>query len=111
MKEIIARAKRGTPHGAVPQDLRYDVKKTDSMISPYVATVTFIDENSIAGPTSDGRAVSLQSPVTAQFAWQDDRWVLKDLGVSVFGEHSMPANGMPADSSLHDWVLVFGGGE
>ena len=118
MKEIIARVERGTPHGAVAKNLRYDVKKTDSMISPYTAIVTFCDEYSIPLSISkgeqDARNTSLRSPITVLLAWQDDRWVVKDLYVNVLGleeeKWKWSATGSPADSSLHDWLAVFGGG-
>jgi len=113
MKDILARVARGTPRGATAHDLHYDVKKTDSMITPYTATVTFRDEYSI--PSSewkdDARAASLKSPITVQLAWQDEHWVVKELYVNALGLKSQQvyvAN-VSSGSSLHDWIIVFSG--
>ena len=114
MKEIISRAGRGTPHRAVAYDLRYDVKKTDSMISPYTAVVTFHDDYSmppsICSSVAEARAGSQKSPITVRLAWQDDRWVVKSLSMNPYrGDETWTDDRMPADSSLHEWLGVFGG--
>src|ERR1041384_4207983 len=51
------------------KDYSYDVRKTDSLVSPYAGVVTYSD----AGPPMNGPDYEVT------FAYQDRRWVAKDF--------------------------------
>jgi hypothetical protein len=54
----------GYPAVAVLTNFTFDVRKTDSLVSPYLGIVKY---------TLDGE------PIEALFAYQDKQWILKDL--------------------------------
>ena len=111
IKAIIASLDRGTPHGVVAQDVRYDVKKTDSLVTPFTATITFRDAGSVPASISrTPQADSLASPIKATLAWQDDKWVVKDLSIYMFGgDEACSVTRLPPGSSMHDWLKIIGG--
>ena len=81
IKNIITVVQRdGAASGSqryVASDLAYDAKKTDSLLSPYTATVKFQSQNPQRG--SDATDKYYDVHMIANLAWQDDKWVLKDV--------------------------------
>lgn len=63
----------------------YDIKKSDSIVSPYLGTVSWsvlwYHNGQAAGPMT----------FDARYAYQDGRWVIKDLSRSFEGGERLPA--------------------
>lgn len=76
--------------------LKYDVKKTDSLVSPIIAVVTWVpvqytgpvcrtreeaaNTNLAEKPSSVWTPKPPLGPWAADLTWQDGQWVLKELG-------------------------------
>jgi len=68
--------------------LEYDVRKTDSLVSPYVATITFVVMTSSEQASTETEAQQLQlsfdigrvsrEKTTLRFAYQAGEWVAQD---------------------------------
>jgi len=109
MKEIISRINRdGAPFNGqtfIATDIAYDVRKTDSLVSPYTAKVTFHSRNSTDKPPSEIEKL-LDIRVIVVLSWQDEKWVVKD----VEGKHGDGNNNFPlARSEINAWWRAFGG--
>lgn len=66
------------------RDFRHDVRKTDSLVSPYVGTVVYTYE----WKDEQGKVIG-SVECTASFAYQDKHWVGKhiDVAVSAFDDN------------------------
>lgn len=66
-------------------DLQYDVRKTDSLVSPYTGTAEFIcllEQSEFYGTKAEAEAASSFEKASGEkcqvvFAYQDGRWVVK----------------------------------
>jgi len=78
-------------------DVSYDIRKTDSIVSPYIAVLTMSADGCVTNPASspdaiimeftckkiDGSSVGIKGSVMKQkyqFAYQDGKWMLKNTG-------------------------------
>lgn len=126
LKEIIAAiGSNGHKYGYVDANLAYDVKKTDSLVSPYTAEVNFRSRPTTGQPMFKD---NLQFHMIAKLAQQDGKWVIKDverhldpmsaeqqgycgamrrMGINIpdVARHS---DGTP-DKEIDAWWLAFGG--
>jgi hypothetical protein len=60
-----------TYHGEFIPETKIDIKKTDSIMSPYIGTAIYY-----INWYSNGKFVSKQY-ILAEYAYQDDQWILK----------------------------------
>ncbi len=101
--------------------IKYDVRKTDSLVSPFVATVTWLDDvyRTQEFPTRDEaeKAELPKKPVPgtglswqAKLAYQDGKWVVQDVGwdFSWAKGHWHSTADDPRDPVM-DWWWAFGG--
>ena len=58
------------------KNIEYDVRKTDSLVSPYIAT---LDVDVFEFSTKEQSDPSSRHHYDVNFAYQDGKWVLKDL--------------------------------
>jgi hypothetical protein len=111
----------------LPVNLQFDVKKTDSLVSPFVASVTWsaaffatpdfpTREEAASAPLPSKPDYSKGGPLWwAKLAFQDGRWIVKDVGFDL-GSHSDDPLLHQRYSTLDDvrrpildWWLAFGG--
>ena len=105
----------------VASDVTYDVQKSDSLVSPYTGTVSFISQDAI--PSSSKSEKDIHFRMTAKLAQQDGRWIVKDVERRVESEtgtgHATRAMlGIPnvqrhsdgvANWDIDAWWAAFGG--
>lgn len=65
----------------------YDIKKTDSIISPFLGTVSWS-----VNWYENGIATNIPTTLDARYAFQNGQWVIKDLVRRVNDEKSYPAD-------------------
>ncbi len=102
--------------------IKYDVRKTDSLVSPYVASVSWdvVGRLTKAFPTKEGAEKAEFAPPTilserwnATFAYQDGKWVVTDVWwrselVKLESRHSKLDN---FKDPIQDWWLALGGND
>jgi uncharacterized protein YbaR (Trm112 family) len=101
--------------------LKYDVQKTESLVSPYAATVTWSvdfydteeratkqEAEADAVPKEPTSKASRSNWWWAKFAWQEGKWVLQDIGCDIGDLHYSHSDRNPP-SPIHDWWRAFGG--
>jgi len=103
--------------------IEYHVKKTDSLVSPCLATVSWLEDAYLSQERATKReaeadplpkqptAGSHSTPFWAKLAWQGGKWVLQDVGwelpsFDIYRSHTKTSN--PKDP-VHDWWVAFGG--
>jgi hypothetical protein len=59
--------------GKLVEGIKYDIKKTDSIVSPYTATVFFPMDWSV-----NGKVVGTIHHIVTTYLYQDGEWVFKD---------------------------------
>jgi len=65
----------------------YDIKKTDSIVSPFLGTVSWS-----VNWYENGIATNIPTTLDASYTYQSGRWVIKDLVRRVNNEKSYPAD-------------------
>ena len=101
-------------------DIKYDVSKTDSLTSPFAATVTWLNDAYFSAkfPTraQAERAEVPEHPVSggtfrwwARLAFQDGKWVVQDVGWDGAGFHKSHRTVEDPKDPVHDWWIAFGG--
>ena len=107
------------------QEIKFDVRKTDSLVSPYVATVTWLDNAYLTperGTKQEAEADSLpkeptvkadshSTPLYAKLAWQEGKWIVQDVGWDdeVLNMSKSHLKTSDYKDPVHDWWVTFGG--
>jgi len=128
-------AERVVPHGSgwhkrklTAAELKYDVRKTDSLVSPYAATTKWFSReyvsNDVATKNAADKLVLPQEPIDfhlgvdvpalaewqATFAFQEGQWIVKDVGYRpVAGDWKSRSDYPPEPDCIWDWWWAFGG--
>ena len=99
-KVVVKKVENGLPTAlgsdkTIVKAPEYDVKKTDSIVSPYVGTikVSYSYRTKTSLPPPKHEAVRLES-ITAQYAQQENKWVCKSMS-SVLENWTWASSGLP----------------
>ena len=104
---------------AVARDVKFDVRKTDSLLVPYAADVTWVSAAYLSPevPTKE-EAEKAKLPATpfapkfrhwAKLSWRDGVWVPDDLGWRSGNLAVTHSTLTDKRNPIHDWWLALGG--
>lgn len=100
--------------GESAAEVKYDVKKTDSLVSPYTAFVDFRDIEAIGQAPDEAGARALNIPENAtlltqrhwtiRYAYQDNKWSVQDVAFAFAMPQANLAESAPTPMKFKDLV-------
>ncbi len=117
LRALVASVKERGSEKYVARAMTYDVVKTESLVSPYVATVDWASYERAASDSEPGDEPRFRGAYWARLAFQDGRWVLREVGEGSPNaepsylrpnRHSM-LDEKDAMNPINDWWRAFGG--
>ena len=98
LKEIVALHQKGANGG---KNYQFDVKKTDSLVSPYTGVVTYLEKYSVTNQAPNGKVYPEIS-----FSYQDRAWVAKSSRYYVVWPNNPNNREWKNDVSYLEWDTV-----